>query len=71
LKFTECVLPFCSESFVFPLAIGKRNVETYTPIVLRVVLCEVETLSVTLKEERRMRVFQFRVMRRIFGAELE
>jgi hypothetical protein len=40
-------------------------------IVLRVVLCAVQTLSVTLKEEQRLRVFQNRVLRRIFGAEME
>jgi len=26
----ECVLPFCSETVVFPLAIEKHNVETYS-----------------------------------------
>jgi hypothetical protein len=57
------------ESFVIPLAIHKD--ETYTPIVLRVVLCRGETLSVTLKEEHRLRMFQNRVLKRIFGAEME
>jgi len=65
------MLLFCSESFVIPLAIEKRKVETYTPTVLRVVLCTAETLSFALKEEHRLRLFQNRVLRRIFGAEME
>ena len=36
-------------------------------IILRVVLCGYETWSVTLREERRLRVFENRVLRRIFG----
>jgi hypothetical protein len=36
-------------------------------MILRVVLCGSETLSLTLREERRLRVFENRVLRRIFG----
>jgi len=39
----------------------------YRTIILRVVLYGCETWSLTLTEERRMRVFENRVMRRIFG----
>jgi hypothetical protein len=36
-------------------------------IILHVVLCGCETWSLTLKEEHRLRVFENRVLRRIFG----
>jgi hypothetical protein len=36
---------------------------------LPVVLCGCETWSVTLREERRLRVFKNRVLRRIFGPQ--
>ena len=36
-------------------------------IILPVVLYGCETLSLTLREERRLRVFENRVLRRVFG----
>ena len=36
-------------------------------VILLVVLCGCETWSLTLREERRLRVFENRVLRRIFG----
>ena len=36
-------------------------------IILPVVLCGCENWSLTLREERRLRVFEKRVLRRIFG----
>jgi hypothetical protein len=36
-------------------------------IILAVVLCGCETWSFTLREDRRLRVFESRVMRRIYG----
>ena len=38
-------------------------------IILPVVSCGCETWSLTLSEERRLRVFENRVLRRVFGAE--
>jgi hypothetical protein len=38
----------------------------YKTIILPVVLCSCETLSLTLMEERRLRVFENRVLGRIF-----
>ena len=38
-------------------------------IILFVVVYECETWSLTLREERRLRVFENRVLRRIFGPE--
>ena len=43
------------------------NIKIYRNIILPVVLYERETWSLTLREERRLRVFENRVLRRIFG----
>jgi hypothetical protein len=43
------------------------NIKIYRTIILPVVLYECETWSLTLKEEHRLRVFENRVLRRIFG----
>jgi hypothetical protein len=42
-------------------------VKIYKTIILPVVLCGCETWSVTLREEHRLRVFENRLLRRIFG----
>ena len=39
----------------------------YRTIILPVVLYGCETWSLTLREERRLRVFENRVLRRVFG----
>ena len=39
----------------------------YKTIILPVVLYGCETWSLTLREERRLRVFENRILRRIFG----
>ena len=39
----------------------------YRTIILPVVLNGCETLSLTLREERRLRIFENRLLRRIFG----
>jgi hypothetical protein len=41
--------------------------KTYRTIILPVVLYGCETWSLTLREERRLKVFEGRVLRRIFG----
>jgi hypothetical protein len=43
------------------------KVRIYRAIILPVVLYECENWSVTLREEQRLRVFENRVLRRIFG----
>jgi hypothetical protein len=43
------------------------KIRIYKTIILPVVLCECETWSPTLREEHRLRVFENRVLRRIFG----
>jgi hypothetical protein len=43
------------------------NVTIYKTIILPVVLCGCETWSLTLRDKHRLRVFENRVLRRIFG----
>jgi hypothetical protein len=43
------------------------NIKTYKIIILPVVLYGCETWSLTLREKRRLRVFENRALGRIFG----
>ena len=43
------------------------KIKIYRPIILPVVLYGGETWSLTLREERKLRVFENMVLRRIFG----
>jgi len=43
------------------------KIKKYRTIILPVILYGCETWSLTLREERRLRVFENRVLRRIFG----
>ena len=43
------------------------KIEIYRTIILPVVLYGCETWSLTLRKEHRLRVFESRVLRRIFG----
>ena len=45
------------------------GIKIYKTIILPVVLYVFETWSLTLREERRLRVFENRVLRRIFGTK--
>jgi len=45
----------------------KLKIKIYRTIILPVVLYVCETWSLTLREERRLRVFENRVLRRVFG----
>ena len=45
------------------------NIKIYRTIILPVVLYECGTWSLTLREEHRLRVFENRMLRRIFGLE--
>ena len=58
---------FGTESFVFQFAIKKLKIKMYRTIVLPVVLYGCENWSLKLREERRLRVFENRVLRRVFG----
>ena len=45
----------------------KLKIKIYRTIILPVVLYVCETWSLTLREKRRLRVFETRVLRRVFG----
>ena len=45
----------------------KLKIKIYRTIILPAVLYGFETWSLTLRDERRLRVFENRVLRRVFG----
>ena len=47
----------------------KLKIKIYRTIILTGVLYGCETWSLTLREERRLRVFQNKVLRRVFGSK--
>jgi hypothetical protein len=49
------------------LLLKNIKIKTYRTIILPAVLYGCETWSLTLREERRLRVSENRVLRRIFG----
>ena len=61
------MLSFGAECFVLQFAIQRFKIKIYRTIIFIVVLYGCETWSLTLREERRLRVFENRVLRRIFG----
>jgi len=61
------LLLFGAESFVFQFAIQNLTIKIYRTIILPLVLYGCETWTLTLREERRLRVFENRVLRRVFG----
>ena len=56
-----------TESSVFQFAIQNLEIKIYRTLILPVVLYGCETGSLTLREERRLRVFKNRVLRRVLG----
>jgi hypothetical protein len=48
-----------------------RKIKIYKTVILPVVLYGFETWSLTWREEQRLRVFENRVLRRIFGPKRE
>jgi hypothetical protein len=71
IKFRECFLLVGPKSFVFPSHIKNIKIKIYKTVILPVVLYGCETWSLTLREEHRLRVFENRVLRRIFGPKRE
>jgi hypothetical protein len=53
----------------FSLLSKNLKIKIYRTLILPVVLYGCETWSLTLREERRLRVFENRVLRRIFAPE--
>ena len=54
-----------AETFVFQVAIQRFKI--YRNVIFLVVLYECDTWSLTLREEHWLRVFENRVLKRIFG----
>jgi len=61
------LLSFGAEPFVFQAAIQKLRIKIFRTIILPVVLYVYETWSLTLREERKLRVFENMMLWRIFG----
>ena len=58
------------EKILFSRLLSKKlKVNTYKTIILPDVLYACETWSLTLKEEQRLREFENKVLRKIFGAK--
>ena len=64
------MLSFSAESSVFQFAIQNIKFKIYRTIILPVVLYGYETWLLTLREERRLRIFENWVLR-IFGPKRE
>jgi hypothetical protein len=66
------LLLFSPKSFVFPSHIKKNlKIKIKETVILPVVLYGCETWSLSLREEHRLRVFENRVLRQIFGPKRE
>jgi hypothetical protein len=59
--------PVHTYSDLIPILSRNVKVKIYETIILPVVLYRCETWCLTLREENRLRVFENRVIRRIFG----
>jgi hypothetical protein len=58
------------QAFKYVFMLSKNlKIKTYRTIILPVALCWCETWSLTLREERRLMVFENRVLRRVFGSK--
>jgi hypothetical protein len=61
------LLSFGADSFSSSLISKNTKIKIKRTIILPVVLYGCETWSLTLRVERMLRVFEYRVLRRIFG----
>jgi hypothetical protein len=61
------LLSFGAEYFVFQFTIQKHKGYDIITIISPVVFCGCETWPLTLREEHRLKVFESRVLRKIFG----
>jgi hypothetical protein len=61
------LLPFSPEPYVFPSVVKKSKNESIQDYNFAVILYGCETWPLTLREEHRQRVFENKVLRRIYG----
>ena len=70
IEVRECFLLFGAE-ILSPSVLSKNlKIEIYSTIILPVVLYECETWSLTLKEERSLRLFENRILKKTFGPKV-
>jgi hypothetical protein len=62
---------YSAQNLLSSRLISKQIRLKYTKLILLVVLYGCKTWSLTLREEHRLRVFENRLLRRIFGPERE
>jgi len=67
----NCSLTILPEAFVFPLAVKNIQIRIYRITILPVGLYWYETWFFMLKEEHALKVFENRVLRKIFGHRSE
>jgi hypothetical protein len=65
------MLPFGPEPFVFSPTVKNVKVRIYKSRILPVVLYGCETWSLTVREQHKLKVFENRVLRRIFGPKMD
>jgi len=65
------LLSLTAEYLAFQFATQKLEIKIYRTIILHIVLYGCETWSLTLRGERRLRVFENRVLRRIFDPKMD
>jgi len=58
-----------AESFVIQVTVKNLQIKEYKSIIFSVVLYGCENWSLILWKERRLRVFENRVLRRVFGTK--
>jgi len=71
IEVRECLLSSGADLLFSRLLYKNLKIKIYRTIILPVVLYGCETWSLTMREERRLRVFQSRVLRRLFGPKMD
>jgi hypothetical protein len=66
-EFRYCLLTISAEPLIFSSAAKNEKIRIYKTIILPVALYGYDTWCLTLREERRLRVFENGVLRKIFG----
>jgi hypothetical protein len=67
----ECLLLFSPKSLSSHLISENLKIKIYKTVILPVVLYGCKTWSLTLREEHRLRDFENRVLRKMFGPQRE
>jgi hypothetical protein len=65
------MLAVIQPKILYSVSHKKPKIEIYKTVILPITLYGCETWSLILREEQRLRVFENRVLRRIFGPKRE